>query len=354
MSPLDFRGSYPIHKRILTGCLSLDLAVAGQDFQKNTLLGVPLHCGYHIYSKETGIGKTTFSVSLMGIIANEMKKDLSIAPVDTFDIVNIENILTHAGYTDGSVNIVLDPTSHSKTLDKLVKSYTSKDVCVGLLDSAYACMSTAVDEGEPEDANMGRDAKMISTFVRQIYDVTASSKEDKAFIVTNMLFPDMGGARKGFGPPAMKTPRGVTLPGLTSIHIKLTQQYRKKKAVRSDFGRLIHGKIEKNNFGPTNREFDVYMIGGVGIHVGLTAMYDALNYGLAEEVKGAKIAIDGEEIGSIRNLTESWDDPTIFEPFIKVIEENKDEIISGKKKVVKSAEIEEDDEEQTSADLYNG
>lgn len=350
MSGISFTGTYPIHPRIVTGCLSLDLAVAGQDFQRNNLLGFPLRCGYHIYSKETGLGKTSASVSLMGIAGAKLKKDLCISPVDTFDVANIESILTFAGF-HGNVDIVLDPTSHSKTLEKLIRSYSSKSVCMALLDSAYACMSTAVDEGEPEDASMGRDAKMISTFVRQIYDATISSKDDKAFIVTNMLFPDLGGIRRGFGPPPMSTPRGRTLPGLTSIHIKLTQQYRKNKAVRSDFGRLVHGKVEKNNFGPTNREFDVYMIGGIGIHVGITAMFDALNYGLAEEIKGAKVAIEGEVIGSIRNLIESWEDYTVFDPFIKLIEDNEDAICSGKKKIVK--EVIEDDE-QTSEELYEG
>ena len=348
--PINFTGTYPIHPRIITGCLSLDLAVAGQDFQKNNILGFPLRCGYHVYSKESGLGKTSFSVSLMGITGAQLKKDICISPVDTFDIANIENILVHAGF-DGNVDIVLDPTSHSKTLQRLIRSYTSKNTCMALLDSAYACMSTAVAEGEPEDASMGRDAKLISTFVRQIYDATISAKEDKAFIVTNMLFPDMGGVRRGFGPPPMSTPRGRTLPGLTSIHLKLTQQYRKNKAVRTDFGRLLHGKVEKNNFGPTNREFDVYMIGGVGIHVGITAMYDALNYGLATEIKGAKVAIDGEIIGSIRNLVESWEDDTVFEPFIKLIEDNKDAICTGKKKAVREAV---EDEEQTSEELYEG
>lgn len=348
---ISFTGSYPAHTRIETGCLSLDLAVAGQDFQKNYLLGLPLKCGYHIYSKETGLGKTTLSVSLMGIIGAQLGKNLSISPVDTFDLANIESILTSQNYS-GNVDIVLDVDSHSKTLKKLTKSFLAKDTCGALLDSAYACMSTAVDEGDPEDASMGRDAKMISTFVRQVYDATISAKEDKFFIVTNMLFPDLGGGRKGFGPPAMSTPRGKTLPGLTSIHMKLTQQYLKNKAIKSDVGRLVHGKIEKNNFGPTNKEFDVYMVGGIGIHVGLTAMFDCLKYGLAEEVKGAKIAIDGQVIASTRNLIDGWEDEEFYKPFVDLIAENKEEIISGKKKVVK--EEKEDDDEQTSDELYKG
>lgn len=353
--PIKFTGDYPKHPRIETGCLSFDLAVSGQDFQKNTLPGMPLRCGYHIYSKDTGLGKTTFSVSLMGIVGSQLRKELAISPIDTFDIANIENILTWAGY-DGNVEIVMHPDSHSKTLKKLNKIYGTADVCAALLDSAYACMSTAVAEGEAEDSNMGRDAKMLATFVRQIYGDTTQSKQDKFFIITNMLFPSIGGAPRRPGMPvAMETPRGRTISGLTSIHIKLTQGYRKNKAVKSDTGRLLAGKIEKNNFGPTNREFIVYTVGGIGIHVGLTAMYDALNYGLAEEIKGAKVAIDGEIIGSIKNLTESWEDNSVFEPFLQVIKDNKEQIISGKKKVVKEKEVEEDDsEEQSAKDLYEG
>lgn len=352
---INFIGDYPAHPRIETGCLSLDLAVAGQDFQKNNLLGLPLRCGYHIYSKDTGLGKTTFSVSLMGIIGCQLGKELAISPIDTFDIGNIENILTHAGYS-GDVAIVLHPDSHSKTLKKLNKVYGDKDVCMALLDSAYACMSTAVADGEAEDSNMGRDAKMLATFTRQIYGDTTQSKEDKAFIITNMLFPEIGGAPRRPGMPvALSTPRGRTIPGLTSLHIKLSQGYRNNKAVKTDSGRLLSGKIEKNNFGPTNREFVVYVVGGIGIHVGLTAMYDALNYGLADEIKGGKVCIDGEIIGNISTLVKSWEDDSLFQPFITLMKSNKELISSGKKKVSKKKEVEdEDDAEQTAQELYEG
>lgn len=349
--PITFVGDYPKHPRVKTGCLSLDLAVAGND-RSGQLLGMPLRCGYQVYSKETGIGKTTISMSLIGILGAKTNTKIAIAPVDTFDIVNIESILTHAEY-DNSVIVCLKENSHSETLDDLVKALSKKGVGFALLDSAYAAMSSATEEGESEDANVGRDAKMISTFTRQIYGVvSAPGPEDKTFFVTNMLFPDMGGGRKGFGPIPMSTARGVTLRGLTSIHIKLTQQYRKNKAVKSDLGRLIHGKIEKNNFGPTNREFDIYVIGGIGIHVGLTAMYDCLTYGLAEEVKGAKVSIDGQVLGSIRSFHESWQDPSIFDPFIQALKEHEEEIVSGKKKIVK--EVVADGEEQTPEELYEG
>lgn len=350
--PISFTGTYPVHNRVETGCLSLDFAVAGQDFDRNNILGFPLRCGYHVYSKFTGIGKTAFSLSLMGAVAHAYKKGLAIAPIDTFDLGNLASILEYAGM-DGQVDILLEPDSHSKTLQNLNKSYKRKDIIGGMLDSAYSCMSTAVDEGEPEDSSVGRDAKMISTFVRQIYDTTMTSKEDKFFIVTNMLFPDLqASGKRGFGAQAMVTARGQTLRGLTSLHIKLTQQYRKNKAVTSDLGRLIHGKVEKNNFGPTNREFDVYMIGGIGIHRGLTAMYDCLAYGLVEEVKGAKISKDGVLLGNTREFHENWNDSEIFEPFFSAIDDYKTDIVSGKLKKVK--EIIEDDDEQSAEELYEG
>jgi len=351
--PINFTGKYPTHDRIETGCLSFDWAIAGQDFSRKQLLGLPLRCGYHIYSKNTGLGKTALSLALLGIVASKMKQGITIAPIDTFDQGNLETILTDMGMTDEEVNIVMGD-EHPKVLADLIEAYQRKDICAALLDSVYSCMSTAVAQSDPGDKNVGQDAQMMAGFVRQMYGITNNARhKDKIFILTNMLFPAIGGARKGFGPPPMATARGVTPNSLTSIHIKLTQQYRKNSAVKGDVGRLIHGVIEKNNFGPTGREFDVYMVGGHGIHVGLTAVFDCLSFGLAKDKTGGKVDIDGYS-ARLNAMIDQWD-TFDFTPFTNAISEYKEQIVAGKSvKVVKPEAVEEDSEEQLPEDLYEG
>lgn len=351
---LTFTGTYPAHKRIETGCLSFDWAIAGQNFQKQQLLGIPLHCGIHIYSKETGVGKTALSLALLGIVAASEKKGISISPVDTFDQGNLEAILTDMGM-EGEVNIILTEPPHNKMLKKLQESYKREDICGALLDSVYACQSVASTEGDPGDANVGQEAKMIASFVNQMYAITNNPKQpDKVFILTNMLFPAINsGARKGFGPPPMITGRGVKPNSLTSLHIKLTQQYRKNKAVRADEGRLIHGVIEKNNFGPPRREFDVYMVGGHGIHRGLTAVFDCLTFGIAKDASGGKVEVDGYS-AKLSKMIADWD-TFDFTPYTDAIAEfKKSVVLAGKQVEVVSEEVENDEIEQSSEDLFNG
>lgn len=347
MSPVSFRGTYPVHTRILTGCVSLDRAVAGTNFKQEPLPGLPMRCGYHVWSKESGVGKTTLTLSLIGMIATALNKDIAVCPIDTFDAGNLEAILNYTGM-NSSVDVVLSPKGHSDSVNQLNDTLAKKGICASMLDSAYSVMSTAVEEGEVEDANMGKDAKLVSTYVRQAKGVIDAAKEDKAFFVTNMSFVSIGGAR-GFGPPPYVPARGRTLMGLTSIHINLSQAYVGNKVVRFDAGRLLSGRIEKNNFGPTLREFKVFTIGGIGIHRGLTAVYDCLDYGLATINRG-KVNVFGEDIASTQEMLDDYNNQDLFTPFFKALKDNYDDIMLGtlkqapKKKPAKKIVIDDDEE----------
>jgi hypothetical protein len=328
--------------------VSLDRAVAGINFKGETLPGLPLRCGYHIWSKESGLGKTTAALSIMGIIAASLNKDIAVCPIDTFDAGNLESILNYTGM-NSVVEVVLSKKGHADSVNQLNLALSKKGYCASLLDSAYAVMSTAVEEGEVEDANMGRDAKMVSTYVRQAKGIIDAATEDKAFFITNMSFVDIG-ARRAFGPPPYVPARGRTLMGLTSIHINLTQAYVSNKAVRFDKGRLLNGRIEKNNFGPTLREFEVFTIGGIGIHKGLTAVYDCLSYGLATINRG-KVNIFGEDVASPQEMLDDYNNHDLFVNFFKALNDNYDDIMAGtlkqvsKKKPAKKVVVDDSDTE---------
>lgn len=342
--PINLVGNYPERDRIETGWLSFDLAVSGQNLSRNNLLGMPLSCGYHIYSEHTGLGKTVVSLSLLGKVASELKQSVAIMPTDTFDVVNLTNILEWSGMNK-DVHIIAGGKSHDEDLVQLEKVYSKRGVCGALLDSVYACMSTAVQEGNPEDSSMGRDAKMTNTFSRQMFNLTMRANAEghaKFFIMTNKLVQVIGAARS-FGPPPMDTPRGKDVKQLTSIHIHLLPAYVNKKKVVHEYGRLLRGKVEKNNFGPANREFIIFTIGGVGIHTGLTAVFDAIQYGVAVEKKNM-VYLHGEAKGKITELIEDFHNTDRFIPFIEALQPIREELAQGKDvKVV--APVEDDDEE---------
>lgn len=357
MGKITFVGSYPTHKRIVTDFMSLDTAVAGIGLDRNVLPGLPTHCGYHIWSKETGLGKSVVTFSLAGIIAMQLNKNIAICPTDTFDLSNLQSILEHTGM-EGEVEIIMNPKGHGASLDDLNVALSNKKCAVTVLDSAYATMSTAVDEGGSEDANMGRDAKMISTYVRQAKGILdANPTVSKAFFVTNMSFVNVN-ARRAFGPPPYEPARGRTLMGLTSIHIDLYPAYFENKAVRFDKGRLLSGRVMKSNFGPTGREFQVFTIGGLGIHKGLTAVFDCLGYRLAK-IKAGKVELEGETFPSPINMLKDYTDDEMFIPFLAVLDANKGAIYVGelvKPKPVYGAKkkekvVEEDVEEETDEEV---
>ena len=365
--PVSFVGKYPNHTRIVTGFTSFDMAVSGIDFKRNIIPCMPMRCGLHVWSKQTGIGKTHFVLSIAGKVANALNKDIAITPIDTFDIINLEGIFNWQG-VNTNCEFVINPKGDAKSLDDLNTALLKKNVCVSVLDSAYAAMSTAVDEGDVEDANMGRDAKMISTYVRQAKGVIDSSKEDKLFIVTNMSFVSLGG-RRGFGPPPYEPARGRTLMGITSIHIDLNDAWIANKSMKFDKGKLVTGKVVKNNFGPTGREFYVFMIGGRGIHAGLTAAFDCVKYGLARlkgsSSKTAKIEmVDGDAV-LLSYLIENYDDDSLFEEYISAVNSpyNKDVVLGNLDTPAPSLkfgdeDMNEDDEintnGQTPEELNNG
>jgi hypothetical protein len=158
--PISFAGTYPARTRVETGNLTLDLAVCGINLKREVVLGLPLRCGMHVWSKETGLGKTTFSLSLMGKIAHSLNKNIAICPIDTFDVSNLQSILEWTGM-DTTVEIVMSDKGDAVSIEMLNAALSKGKCAVSLLDSAYSAMSTAVEEGGTEDANMGRDAKML-------------------------------------------------------------------------------------------------------------------------------------------------------------------------------------------------
>ena len=328
--PVSFMGYYPERKRLITGLMSFDIAVSG-NLDRNEF-GMPLRCGYHIYSTKTGIGKTTCALSLAGIVSGLLKGNIAILPIDTFDIEMAKEIITKSG-ADGKCEFIFEEKPIDQ-VEKLRKLYLEKDTCVSVLDSINAVMSTVVWESKPGDGNMGRDALFLSNHIKHMKRDTVAAKEDKIFIMTNVGFVNMGFV-------GTHTKGGDAPRSQTSIHIRLEIGKIGNKYIQYPVGRLVTGKVEKNNWGIGGQEFRFFVLGGMGIHKGLTAVFDCLSYGYAD-VDGRNVSLNGEKLSSVKEMLADYNNDELFMPFIKQLADAKDDIVKGVK-VKKSKKSDEDD-----------
>jgi hypothetical protein len=63
-------------------------------------------------------------------------------------------------------------------------------------------------------------------------------------------------------------------------------------------GFLVEGKVEKLRFGAKTKNFHFFIVPGFGIHVGVSAMFDAFAFGEAE--RGARVKLDGKSLGFLK------------------------------------------------------
>jgi hypothetical protein len=231
------------------------------------------------------------------------------------------------------------------------KNKTHENPDVGLFDSIGAYHPMAEVEGKIGDANMGIKAREMGQISRRFIRSLQLAESPHTIIMTNHEHPNMS---IGFGNPAPITSGGETKKYLSQIRIRLTDAYVKKESIKTanfsgmiklDGSWLIEGKVNENRFGISDQKFYVYMVGGEGIHQGLTAIIECLIYGHAESSaqsikESATISLDEKTYGKWGHLIHKrHDDPDMFIPFInrlKVqdveVEEDETEVEEPKKK----------------------
>lgn len=344
---VSFEGVYNTRQWLETGFTSLDIACSRVDRRAGVVqLGIPTRVGIHLYAN-TKVGKSHCALSLGSILSEKLRRSLVFAPIDTFDLESAEVIVNAAGLTREPA-VVLEDTDEA-TVEALRKSFDRDRFAVGILDSVMAISPIAEQEGKAGDANMGRRAKLTSTWVKQMFHTIKTSKEEKIFFAINHLYNNLG-------TPGTYTPGGKALVGFTSLHIKLQRAYPK---IENNLGWLVEGVVEQANFIPHGRMFNLYVIGGYGIHRGLTAVFDCLMFGLAEKNKQGFV-VCGDYKARLSALMDHPEDNEMFEPFIQALDDNKASISTrfitkedrakeakkaAKEKAGKRARVQDDEEE---------
>ena len=309
-------------KRHLTGMYSFDRA-----FETSTgQIGMPIGTGYEIFGAKS-IGKSTFCYSLLAILGKSLATNVVLTDLEGFDSNHLKNILSHIGYT-GNIYLIhqgQDEEILEKFEDIFLQQgkFESKDgeckYTIGMLDSIAAISPVAERQGDLGSANMGRRAFLMAQFSRRllptIHPRTVGS--ENLYFLINHWYGKIG--EKGY-----QSPGGNVKDYLCGGQIHLARKYINwgGKQLRNfpDGSYRLEGTLYKNRYGFDRKTFTVFVKSGVGIHLGLTAMFDALDLKVAKRSKTIKIG--DASFGYLKDiLTKEWENDEFFQPFYDALKE---------------------------------
>jgi RecA/RadA recombinase len=316
---IEFTGSHYSIDRVVLPFHSINHALKGIDADE---FGFPTRTVVEIYGP-TGIGKSTLCTALASYVSQALD-NLEIAYLDLEgqDKKIIQRVLESTGY-EGKFNWVSPPKSKGKVdlsdeamLNALLEEFYNDPPCVGILDSVAAIASRAEVQGEIGDANMGRRAFGMAQFSRGVSRALRSIEVPTALFMINHWYEKMG----TIGPAKQYTaPGGVVKENLEKLRIQVKVPWVDylsggdgKTEGRFEGGWIIEGKVEKNRSGAKNKVFQVFVYGGQGVHVGMSALVDCLAAGLAEVKTGGKVVMDGQDFGTLKKIVANKKDDKEF------------------------------------------
>lgn len=296
--------SVPV-QRILTGLYSFDHAFINREGD----IGFPIGKGVELYGA-TFTGKSTITYGLAGMVAKAVGKDIALADFEGFDPKFLQTVLATAGF-DGNIYCIQEEEDE-EAMDMLLSKLKDKKYGVGIVDSIGAISPVSEAEGDLGEANMGRRAFLMAQFTRKALKIMRS-EDSKTIFMINHAYPRIGGR-------GMDTPGGEVKKYLSSIRISVKRKYLKNKYEEyPDGSYIIEGTVVKNRWGLKDKVFNLFVLSGKGIHIGLTSMYDAISLGLAE--KGRTIKIGDSSFGTMKEIVqqahEGNDD--LFIPFQDIL-----------------------------------
>jgi RecA/RadA recombinase len=331
---MELTGDAPKVPRVETGYYSLDESLRNRQGQR----GYPLGTITEVYGANH-TGKSTMVWSLSGLIGAKTESNIALADLEGFDPEFLTSVMSSQGF-NGEVYSIQDE-SDEKVLETLSYKLDDKDLNfnIGILDSIGAISPIAEAEGDLGDANMGRRAFLTNQFFRKAIRTLRVNKNKLLFSI-NHQHPNLG--TYGYN-----TPGGEGKKYLSSIRIQLKRLYRKnKEETYPDGSYVLIGRIVKNRWGYKDREFYLFVLGGSGIHKGLTALYDGIVLGLVDVSRTIKIG--DQSFGYLKDITERAQagDEEFFIPFYEVIENARDKDTTG---IHKENNADESDDVQDSS-----
>mgnify|MGYP001567012156 FL=1 len=324
-------GDYPPIERVVTGLWSLDHALSnGKE------VGVPLTT-YEL-TGFGGIGKSTLASSLLGMVGAHYKKDLVYAPIEPIDRDLLSDILDSVSFI-GKCHII-PGTTDEEIVDNFCEKMGDDSFVGGVFDSLTAISPIAEMESSSADMNMGRRARLAGVLARKLVHLNRFRTSQAITIIISHVSTSMSMTPTNTG---SSTTGGETKKNLSKVRIKLRKMPEPTMTELDDNAYVIEGNVEKFNFGKDRRKFYCVVLGGRGIHVGLSAVYDCKMLKLASF--GKSVTLGSEKYGNIRTLIQKAHngDNKVFGPFI--------EALKNPSKVEKVKQEENDDD---AFEVYDG
>ena len=316
-------GEYPDIARVRTGLYSVDRALSSSHE-----VGFPMTT-YEL-TGFGGIGKSTWGSGILGLVSQFYKKDLVYAPIEPIDRQLLSDILDQANFT-GKAHIVAGQTDE-EIVDEFCSMLQDDNVATGIFDSLTAISPIAEVESSSADMNMGRRARLAGVLARKLVHLNRFRTSPVATIIISHVASSMSTTPTNTG---SSTTGGETKKNLSKVRIKLRKTPEPTMTEQDENAYVVEGLVEKFNFGKDKRKFYTVILGGKGIHLGLSAMYDCKVLGLC--TFGRSVTLGGTKYGAMRTMLEKAHagDDKFFEPFIEAL---KNPTAVGK------AKVEEDDE----------
>lgn len=306
--PIELIGKAIECSRRMTGFYSLDRAFMNHRGD----LGIPVGIGWEIFGLNH-VGKSTLTYGLAGMIANP--GGIVLSDFEGFDPQFMTKILQTSGF-DGKVNI-LGEVEDEDQLDGLITTLRTDEYSVGIVDSIGAISPIAEQDGDIGDANMGRRALILAQFIRKALHLLRFSTSPKTIFMVNHWYPKIGS--RGYDSPG-----GEVKKYLASVRVLL-----KRREEFPDGSYILEGKVAKNRWGFGDRTFNIFVLAGIGLHKGLSAMYDGMILGKVDRKKNVKIG--DQNMGFLKNIVEKAKDgdDEFFAPFIELLENSTDILDMG-------------------------
>jgi len=274
-------GKSHLTTRTVTGFRSLDLAFPQFSKTGEVKVGIPNNLPILAYGQK-GMGKSLLCTSIAGIIAGEQEKDIALRSIEGFDAEWTGAQLDAVGFS-GKVRLAEGFEDEEHNIDKLIAFMRDESVAVGILDSIAAIQPEAeVNAKSVVEVQMGRRAQITNKMMRHVTNLPFWRESPIAFFAITHEYKSYSQYE-----PSTK-PGGDGKQYLSRIHIKVGREKWAKDAkyVLDDGSFIVKGTVEQFNYGIKGKEFWVFCLANYGLHRGMSAVFDAIQYNVAERKRG--------------------------------------------------------------------
>lgn len=280
-------GKSHLTTRTVTGFRSLDLAFPQFSKTGEVKVGIPNNIPYYVYGA-WGMGKSTLCNVMAGSIAGQQGKDIVLRSIEGFDEEWQEQQLLAVGF-EGKLILaegMVDKKGDEKeeyNIDELIRRMRDENVAVGILDSIAGLQpAMELDADSIIENQMGRRAQLSAKAARHVTNVNLWRKSPCAFFAITHEYK----AYSQYEPSTK--PGGDAIKYLTRCHISVGRIKWAKdlKYVLDDGSYIIKGVVDKFNYGIRGKEFYVFVLSNYGAHLGMSAVFDAIQFNVAKRKAG--------------------------------------------------------------------